>query len=80
MFKKFNEFLLSEKEESKKPKKTSQLAEEMPDPELETPKSVLSDKCPKCGSTKVPCECAVDDYYDSKLPQQAPKPTKKYTK
>lgn len=70
MFKKFDEFISEERI------KVSQLAEENPDPEMETPKSVVDDKCPKCGSTKVPCECYTEDYYDSKLAQQTPKPTK----
>lgn len=70
MFKKFIEFLTEERI------KTKQLSEEIPDPEVETPKSVTSDRCPKCGSTKVPCECYTEDYYDSKLSQQTPKPTK----
>jgi hypothetical protein len=70
MFKKFLDFVVEGRI------KTSQLAEEIPDVELETAKSVSDDKCPKCGSTQVPCLCYTDDYYDSKTPQQAPKPTK----
>lgn len=69
MFKTFRDFILEKRI------KTSPLAEEIPDPEVETPKSVADDKCPKCGSTKVPCECYTEDYYDSKLSQQTPKPT-----
>lgn len=69
-FKRFRDYLSEERI------KTLQLSEEIPDPVLETPKSVTDDACPKCGSTKIPCLCYTEDYYDSKLSQQTPKPTK----
>jgi hypothetical protein len=34
-------------------------------------------KCPKCGETGSVCKCYTDDYYNAKLPQQAPRPNKK---
>jgi len=47
--------------------------------DAEAPKaSVDSDSklCPKCGKSNLPCKCYTDDYYDAKLQQQTPKPTK----
>ena len=32
-------------------------------------------KCPKCGATTGVCGCFTDDYYNAKLPQQAPIPS-----
>lgn len=31
--------------------------------------------CPKCGKSEGVCNCYIDDYYDAKLPQQAPRPS-----
>jgi len=51
--------------------------------ETEAPKaSVDGDEkvCPKCGKINLPCKCYIDDYYDAKLQQQTPKPTKIFKK
>lgn len=76
MFKKFLDFL----NETSNRIKTSNLSEKIPDPTIEKSKKVDDGLCPKCGSDKIPCNCSVDDYYDSKLPQQTPKPNKSKTK
>jgi hypothetical protein len=36
------------------------------DPEVQT-------TCPKCGSTSAPCQCYIDDYYNARTPQWAPR-------
>jgi hypothetical protein len=66
-FKKFYQFLI----EGKKPKKHEIKEVEAPKPKID-PNSAL--KCPKCGSSAFPCDCFIDDYYNSKLTQQTPKP------
>ena len=68
-FKKFYQYL----SEGKKPKSHDIVEVEVPRPDID-PNSAL--KCPKCGSSAFPCECFTDDYYNSKTPQQAPRPNK----
>jgi len=68
-FKKFKEFLL----EGKKPGVKDIQDVEVPKPDL-NPDANLS--CPKCGSSKLPCECYTDDYYNAKISQQTPRPNK----
>jgi hypothetical protein len=68
-FKKFSEYL----NEKKKPKPEDIEEVEVPKPDA-NPNEPLA--CPKCGSSKLPCECYTDDYYNAKLSQQAPRPNK----
>jgi hypothetical protein len=78
-FKKFREFLNeiagppvkgAGKKKEKDPKDIESADPLTPpiDPEVVT-------KCPKCGATSMVCGCFTDDYYNAKLPQQAPKPS-----
>jgi len=68
-FKKFFEFLSEKK--SSNPKDIEEVG--IPEPKA-NPTEPLA--CPKCGKTQLPCECYTDDYYNAKLPQQAPRPNK----
>lgn len=68
-FKKFIEFLA----EGKKPNKKDIEEVEVPKPDA-NPDANLA--CPKCGSSKLPCECYTDDYYNAKISQQTPRPNK----
>jgi len=68
-FKKFFEFLTEKKSADSKD------IEEVKVPEPKAnPNEPLA--CPKCGSTKMPCECYTEDYYNAKLSQQTPRPNK----
>jgi hypothetical protein len=66
-FKKYSEFI-SEKEDQK----------DIIEVKIPTQKNdpSVSLKCPKCGSSRMPCECYIDDYYDAEISQQTPKPQK----
>ena len=33
----------------------------------------LPETCPKCGASNQVCDCYLDDYYDARTPQYAPK-------
>lgn len=66
-FKSFKEFIL----EKKADKDIQDVVPPKPDLDPSVPLT-----CPKCGKTSSPCDCYIDDYYNSKYPQQAPKPTK----
>lgn len=70
MFKKFFQFI----SEGKKPKPHDI---EQADPTNPPIDPAIVTKCPKCGSTGMICDCYTDDYYNAKLPQQAPRPNKK---
>jgi hypothetical protein len=35
--------------------------------------SDVPDTCPKCGESSQVCDCFIDDYYDARTPQYAPK-------
>lgn len=68
-FKKFFEFLTEKKKAN--PKDIVEV--EVPKPDI-NPNEPLS--CSKCGSSKLPCECYTEDYYNAKLTQQTPRPNK----
>lgn len=68
-FKKFFEFLSEGKKRD--PKDIEEVSAPNPKVNADTPLA-----CPKCGSFKLPCECYTDDYYNSKLSQQTPRPNK----
>jgi len=68
-FKKFFEFLTEKKSADSKDIEDVTV----PQPKAD-PKEPLA--CPKCGKTKLPCECYTDDYYNAKLSQQTPRPNK----
>jgi hypothetical protein len=70
-FKKFFEFLSEGKK--KDTKDIEEVSAPKPKVNADTPLA-----CPKCGSFKLPCECYTDDYYNSKLSQQTPRPNKIY--
>jgi hypothetical protein len=72
-FKKFFQFI----SEGKKPKEHDIEEVSVPDPKINADAPL---SCPKCGSTKLPCECYTDDYYNSKLTQQTPRPNKIFKK
>lgn len=68
-FKKFIEFLLEKKKQG-----SDDIQDvEVPKPDA-NPDADLA--CPKCGSSRLPCECYTDDYYNAKIPQQTPRPNK----
>jgi hypothetical protein len=66
-FKKFFQFILEKKKPSDKD------IEEIEAPKPDSPAEPLS--CPKCGSSRLPCECYTDDYYDAKKSHQTPRPS-----
>lgn len=68
-FKKYSIFIL---EKNKKDKKDIEEAE-IPNPELDEEMPL---SCSKCGSLSLPCKCYTEDYYNAKLSQQTPKPSK----
>ena len=70
-FKKFFEFLSEGKKNN--PKDIEEVS--VPKPNLDSDAPLA---CPKCGSFQLPCECYTDDYYNSKLSQQTPRPNKIY--
>jgi hypothetical protein len=84
IFKRFREFLSEAagppvkgagKKKKKDPKDIESADPLTPptDPRIET-------KCPKCGSTVRPCQCYIDDYYNAKTPQWAPRASTKKLK
>jgi len=68
-FKRYAEFVSEKKKEDKKDIEEVKI----PDAKID-PATGLT--CPKCGSSKMPCECYTDDYYDAEITQQTPKPQK----
>jgi len=68
-FKKFLQFITEKKKADPKDIQDAKV----PEPKID-PEAALA--CPKCGSTKMPCECYTDDYYNTKLQYQTPRPNK----
>ena len=46
----------------------------IPVPNTKDPNEPLA--CPKCGTSKLPCECYTEDYYNAKLSHWAPRPNR----
>jgi hypothetical protein len=83
-FKRFREFLSEiagqpTKDAGKKKKKDPKDIESA-DPLVPPIDPLVRTKCSKCGSTEVPCQCYVDDYYNAKTPQWAPRASVKKPK
>jgi hypothetical protein len=83
-FKRFREFLNelagAPTKDAGKKKKKDQKDIESADPLVPPTDPRIETKCAKCGSTTVPCQCYIDDYYNAKTPQWAPRATIKKLK